>query len=415
MRGLTAFDRRLSPQSPRPLTVAFSGGGDSLALLLLTKQWADAHGRRVVALTVDHGLQPASAEWTERCRATAARLGIGFEALRWEGEKPTRGLPAAAREARHRLLVNAARGLGAKVLLMGHTADDLLEAAAMRADGSTVPDPREWAPSPAWPEGRGVFVLRPLLETRRAELREWLTERGETWIDDPANEDPRFARARARRLAPPPPWGEGAGGGGVSSASVGVAPPPQPLPARGRGFSERFGVLRAERPLTEPEVAVACLCAAGTTRPPRGDRLHRLTQRLNSAETFTATLAGSRIEASPTSVLFMRDAGETARGGLQPIRLAPNQPTVWDGRFEVTATDPATVAPLKGHSARLPPKEREALRAVPVAARAALPILVTAEGVTCPLLAQAPTAKVTPLALERFRAAMGFIECEEDL
>jgi tRNA(Ile)-lysidine synthase len=83
--------------------------------------------------------------------------------------------------------------------LLGHTADDLAEAAAMRAEGSSVSDPRYWSPSPVWPEGRGVMLLRPLLGERRAALRAWLSGRGETWLDDPANDDPRSARARARR------------------------------------------------------------------------------------------------------------------------------------------------------------------------------------------------------------------------
>jgi len=111
----------------------------------------------------------------------------------------------------------------------------------------------------------------------------------------------------------------------------------------------------------------------------------------------------------------MRDAGETARGGLQPIQLEADQPTVWDGRFEVTAPYPATVAPLKGHASRLSREQREALKAVPTAARPALPILITPAAITCPLLAPTPTATIRPLALERFRAAMGFIECEGDL
>lgn len=406
MRGLTALDRRLSATSKRPLAVAFSGGGDSLALLLLTKAWADAHGRRVVALTVDHGLQPASAGWTEQCRAVAERLGVGFEALRWEGDKPTRGFPAAARTARHRLLADAARGLGAQILLMGHTADDVLESAAMRAEGSTVPDAREWAPSPAWPEGRGVFVLRPLLEMRRAELREWLTERGESWIDDPANEDLRYARSRARSSLSAHP-GERRDPSGLSIG---------PGFRRSERWKEAAGVLSTKRGgITEPEIAAACLCAAGTSRPPRGDRLARLTERLNGPETFTATLAGARIEAAADTVLFMRDAGETARGGLQPLQLRPNQPAVWDGRFEVTSSQPATLAPLKGRMAQLSQTERQALRAVPAAARPALPVLVTPDGVSCPVLADAPTARVTSLALERFRAATGFIKCEEGL
>src|SRR5207247_1209422 len=83
-------------------------------------------------------------------------LGADFQALRWDGDKPVTGLAAAARTARHRMLADAARRAGARAILMGHTGSDVLEAEAMRAAGSTTPDPKEWAPSPAWPEGRGA-------------------------------------------------------------------------------------------------------------------------------------------------------------------------------------------------------------------------------------------------------------------
>ena len=55
------LDRRLIASSPRPLAVALSGGGDSVALLLASGAWAQARGRQRVALTVDHRLQPQSA------------------------------------------------------------------------------------------------------------------------------------------------------------------------------------------------------------------------------------------------------------------------------------------------------------------------------------------------------------------
>ncbi len=218
------LDRRLRPASPAPIAVGLSGGGDSLALLLVARAWALAHGRQILALTVDHGLNPDSAGWTRVCAETAERLGVGFRALRWTGDKPATGLPAAARAARQALLAEAAREAGAKVLLLGHTADDLAESAAMRAEGSTVQDAREWSPSPAWPEGRGVFLLRPLLAVGRAALRDHLREVGETWIDDPANEDVRFARARARMLRSSPRSGEGdpaEQGGGAGAGSTG--------------------------------------------------------------------------------------------------------------------------------------------------------------------------------------------------
>lgn len=403
MRGLTqkALNRRLDPTSERPIAVAFSGGGDSLALLLAAKAWGEAHDRPVLALTVDHGLQVASLEWTERCRKTAERLGVGFQALSWTGDKPRTGLPAAARAARHALLADAARKAGAKVLLVGHTADDLLEAAAMRAEGSTVPDPREWAPSPVWPQGRDIFLLRPLLKVRRAALRDWLTAQGESWIEDPANDDPRFARTRARQSL-----SDNADSSDVAASG--------PRPRGNRRWREAAGVLSTGRgAFTPAEVAAACLCAAGTARPPRGERTARLAQRLNAGEAFTATLAGTRVEADKKGVRFMRDAGEIARGGLAPIRLTPGESAVWDGRFELVADRPVAVSALKGYAAKLPRAENAALAAVPPAARPGLPAIVEPSGaVHCPVVAAEPQIQARPLALTRYRAAMGFIKKE---
>ena len=104
----------------------------------------------------------------------------------------------------------------------------------------------------------------------------------------------------------------------------------------------------------------------------------------------------------------MRDAGETARGGLRPIALHPGEPAVWDGRYEITADRPGlTVTALKGHASQL--ADRSALQAVPAAARPALPVVVGRSG------AVSLPAHARPLALERFRAAMGFIETERDV
>jgi len=422
---LPILDRRLRTASPAPLAVALSGGGDSLALLLLTKAWADAHGRRVIALTVDHGLNPASAGWTAVCGETARRLGVAFQALRWTGEKPATGLPAAARAARHALLADAARAAGAKVLLMGHTADDLAESAAMRAEGSTVPDAREWSPSPAWPEGRGVFLLRPLLGVSRAALRDGLREAGETWIDDPANEDMTYARARARASSSPRS-GEGdrseSGGGGSAAASG---------PILNSGLSGQAGAdpstMRRMVPLPTPwgglilpkstppaTLAAAALCAAGTARPPRGDSLARIVDGLRRGDPFTVTLAGARIEVGWTEVIVMRDAGQIARGGLAPLDLPPGQSVVWDGRFEIAADRPGLrVVPLAGFAAKLPENERKRLAAIPAAARPTLPAIIGETGdVSCPILAEHQTVRVQALALPRFEAATGRVDSE---
>jgi len=420
------LDRRLRRSSEAPLAVAFSGGGDSLALLLLADDWARARGRRLLVLTVDHGLNPASADWTEQCRRTAGRLGLDFRPLRWEDDKPATGLPAAARAARHALLADAAREAGARVILMGHTADDLTESAAMRAEGSTVSDPAEWGPSPAWPEGRDIFLLRPMLGLGREPLRDWLRARGETWIDDPANEDQRFARARARRHQSSPLAGRGTAQRAVegqrrhetNSPAEALTVPPKRHPStmlRMVLLPTMWGGLVLERAAPAAHIAAACLCAAGTATPPRGDRLQRLVDRLRSGETFTATLAGARIEASADGVLFLRDAGEIARGSLTPVAVGKRvcEPVVWDGRFEIVGDRPGLVVQaLAGHAARLPRAEQRALKAVPASARPSLPVVVGDGTLSCPILAVDRSVRVRALALTRFEAAVGVVDSE---
>lgn len=409
MRGLTAqvadaLDRRLLTASPRPVALALSGGGDSLALALMAADWARTHDRRLLILTVDHRLRPESRDWTTACAATARRLGADFRALAWEGEKPVSGLPAAARTARHRLIAEAARQAGARVVLMGHTASDRLEAAAMRQAGASTPSPREWTPSPAWPEGRDTFLLRPLLAVRRAELRTWLAGRAETWIEDPANDDPRFARARARASL------SGAERDIAAARPEGLADLAQAAADRAGGVVLPRELLRAAPPeLAQTLVAAACLCAAGTTRPPRSDRLARLTAALIGDTRVTATLAGARIEADDREVRFLREAGEAARGGLAPLTLAAGETGVWDGRFEITADRPLTIRALAGHAAQLPPAARADLQSLPAGARGALPVL---DGVGSPLLSSISGVSVRPLALNRLLAACGGVDRE---
>lgn len=394
-----ALDRRLDRASNTPLAVGFSGGGDSLFLLKAVLDWAGQ--RPVLALVVDHQLQPDSARWTAEAVAKARALGAAAKALAWTGDKPSTGVPAAARRARHALLAAAAREAEAKVLLLGHTASDLAEGAAMRAEGSTVSDPREWAPSPVWPEGRGVFLLRPLLGLTRDEIRRALAAEGETWLDDPANEDLRYARARARAS-------------GVDEVTADEA-----VSRRPPAFEvDRAGTIRLSRDVAAAHLAAALLCAAGTERPPRGERLARLAQRLRSGEIFTATLSGARIEAD-TEVMVCRDAGEIARGGLGPQDLAPGQTRVWDGRWEIAAgAEPLTVSALKGEASRLSPSQRAALSALPAPARPGLPLIMRPGAVPyCPALdgpdlAAEGSARARPLVLDRFKAAIGLIDQE---
>jgi tRNA(Ile)-lysidine synthase len=392
---LAPFER-LDPASQSPVCVAVSGGGDSLAALIHTCAWAARVGRPVLALSVDHGLQPRSAAWIRFAGQAAERLGAGFRALAWTGEKPKSGLPAAARKARHDLLAEAARAAGSRVIVTGHTADDQVENAAL---GQGIL--REWSASPVWPEGRGVFLLRPLLQRRRADIRADLLADGWRWIDDPANEDPRSARARVRVLLPSPMRGWQSH---MSDA-----------PAKGSRWpslaSSGGGLLAFPRSITARTLALAAVCAGGGSRLPRSAEVDRIIGRLASGQRFVATLCGARIDAAD-EVAFTRERG---RAGLPAFALPAGETVVWDGRYELQSDEQGLVVrPLAGHASKLPPEQKAALRRIDARARAVLPLIQRMDGaVSCPILAGNNAVRVRLLVRERFLSAFGAIETEQ--
>lgn len=174
--------------------VAVSGGGDSVALLVLAAEMLGPG--RISAATVDHGLRPEAAAEAAQVAALCARLGVAHEALSWQAGPGQGNLMAQARAARLRLLADWARRLDLSAVLLGHTLDDQAETVLMRlARGSGVDGLSGMAPAR---RAEGMLWLRPFLPVTREALRGALTRRGINWAEDPTNADPRFARTRAR-------------------------------------------------------------------------------------------------------------------------------------------------------------------------------------------------------------------------
>ncbi len=401
--------------SDAPIAVGFSGGSDSLAVLVATLAFAKAHCRRVLAMTVDHDLQPQSRAWTEDCAKIASRLGAEPVALVWTENRPLgdSGLTALARQARHSLLARAARQHGARVLVLGHTRNDRAEADWMRSRGANLGQLRVWSPSPVWPEGRGLFVLRPLIECDRADLQTAIEVQGLGWINDPANLDPRYMRSRARQALALDP-----------QAPETIAGPMPYWPTALGGLGHLGALCLNRRALqTAPSgvaafLARALLCVSGSVQPVRSDRLGRVETRLRSQDEFAATLSGVRLVADAQTVWMVR---EGARAGAQAHYVL--QDGVWDGRFEIEGLKPGqALVSLKGHAAALSPAGRAWLQTVPAQVRPTLPVVLT-DGLA-PVLpafrdrsdAQPPsTITAKSLIIARLKAACGQVFNERDL
>lgn len=185
------------------VALGYSGGGDSHALLHLTRAWADLRGVILHALIVDHALRPESAAEAARAVDAAQAAGVTPRLLRWDDARDGSAIQERARAARHDLLARACRELDCRHLLLGHTRDDQAETVLMRlrAGGhwQGLAGMSELDMSPSWPQGAGLRIGRPLLAVGRDALRCWLEAAGQSWVEDPSNQDQRFTRIRLRR------------------------------------------------------------------------------------------------------------------------------------------------------------------------------------------------------------------------
>lgn len=197
-------DQAIAAFAPRlPLLIALSGGADSTALLIAChERWPV----QVMAVHVNHGLQPAAPDFERHCAELCERLHVPLRVQRVDARNaPGESPEDAARNARYEAILAAQRssaGFSAiKDVALAQHADDQVETLLLALSrGAGLPGlasmPRRW-------ERDGLVWHRPLLAVSAADIRAWLTARGERWLEDPSNADERFTRNRIRaRLLP---------------------------------------------------------------------------------------------------------------------------------------------------------------------------------------------------------------------
>jgi len=173
--------------------VACSGGPDSTALVHVLHRLRAELGITLSVASIDHGLRPESASEVEQVSALANELGIPFYSGRVEVPRQGASIQGRARELRYRALHEIARTRGATRVAVGHSQDDqaetvlarILRGTGIRGLGGIEPR-------------RADGVIRPLLDCRRSDLRDYVLHRGLPFIDDPSNHQRDFERARIR-------------------------------------------------------------------------------------------------------------------------------------------------------------------------------------------------------------------------
>jgi tRNA(Ile)-lysidine synthase len=179
------------------VVAAVSGGSDSAALAYLLHALDAAGALRLSGIAhFNHQLRSAADDDERLVEGIAASLRRPLIAEREEvsqrARRDRRSTETAAREARYEFFERARVRLAADVVALGHTRDDQAETVLLRLTrGAGLRGLAGMHP-------RNGTIIRPLLDCRRAELRDCLVALGVAFATDETNADVNVPRNRVR-------------------------------------------------------------------------------------------------------------------------------------------------------------------------------------------------------------------------
>ena len=183
---------------PRKIVVAVSGGSDSLAMTLLSHNWAKLNNIKMVALTVDHNLRKNSAREALKVHKWLEKYGIEHHILTYTGEIPTSNIEAVARNYRYKMLFDYCHKNDVKCLFVAHNADEQTETFFLNLSrGSGV---YGLCGMPKIQVRGDLSIVRPMLCYSKAEIKAYLKTNRQKWVEDPSNKDNKYKRVRIRKL-----------------------------------------------------------------------------------------------------------------------------------------------------------------------------------------------------------------------
>jgi tRNA(Ile)-lysidine synthase len=201
-----------------PVAVAYSGGADSTALLLML---ARLYPGQVQAIHIHHGLQVAADDFAAHCAAFCEALCVPMHVVHVNAKPASGQSPEdAARRARYTALSDKVSEINCglaqhihaqaaiKTVAIAQHADDQIETLLLALSrGAGLPG---LSSMPAAWQRDGIGFARPLLGMTSLEIRSYLAEQGfaarhpgssnigRGWVEDPTNTDTQFTRNRIR-------------------------------------------------------------------------------------------------------------------------------------------------------------------------------------------------------------------------
>ncbi len=332
------------------IAISFSGGSDSMALLLLMKQWIKKKNGKLTVIHFNHHLREESEDEVRQIKKTVRNLKLQCKVLNWYENKPKSGIMQNARDQRYKKIINFCKEKQIISLMTAHHLDDCIETFLMRKQRkfTTI----GLGTIPMINNQENIQILRPFINIKKGRLIQTCMNNDIKWIDDPSNNNVMFERVRIRKI--------------LSNFKIRkIKFIEQELKTntkkilvyeqritefflRSLEFYEygKFS-LSIKRLLFEPEfiqievlkkILVTC---SGTIYPPRYRTLKILLDKIKNFERFRFSIHSCIVSVKEEDIEFYREYQKIVKSIPERMVLKKNNRIFWDSRFiiESNSTD----------------------------------------------------------------------------
>lgn len=179
------------------VVIGVSGGADSLGLLYILRELKE-YDLKLIVSHLNHGIRPNEAKRdAEFVEQIARRLDLPFELREADvlGLKKSShfSLEEAGRILRYKFFREVLNKYHSQKIATAHTLDDQAETVLMRLIKGSGPSGLSGIP----PVSEG-YIIRPLVETPKLEIENYLKSKGIRWVEDSTNKSKVFLRNRIR-------------------------------------------------------------------------------------------------------------------------------------------------------------------------------------------------------------------------
>ena len=195
------FKNNLDILNKKKYLVAVSGGPDSLALVALTKAYAQKKKTQFYYLLIDHNIRKNSKKEASQVKKLLKNNKIHLKIIS-NKKKIVKNIQAEARSTRYEILKNYCKEKNISVMLTAHNLEDQVETFLIRLSRASGLKGLS-AMKPLTKITSKVSLYRPLLDTKKIFLIKISKNVFGKYFKDPSNNDFKYLRTKVRNLKKP--------------------------------------------------------------------------------------------------------------------------------------------------------------------------------------------------------------------